>query len=105
MDLDVEGRGLGGGAGDGDKGGDGRRWSSRRLRRFKASPKLLESSEDDIESCSEGRERRLVRCVGSQTGLPSKSDSREPLEDDGLERGPFIKNKHLKTLLQLMQTN
>jgi hypothetical protein len=106
MDLDVEGgRGLGGGAGDRDKGGDGRQWSSQRLRRLKATPKLLESGIDCIEACSEGRGRRSVSCVRSQTGLPSKSDSGEALEDDGLERGPFIKNKHLKTLLQLRQTN
>jgi hypothetical protein len=41
----------------------------------------------------------------SQTGLPSKSDSGEELEDGGLEEGPFVKNKHLKVLLQLLQTN
>jgi hypothetical protein len=106
MDLDVEGgRGLGGGAGDGDKGGDGRQWSSPRLRRLKAVPKSLEFGTYDIESCSDGRGRRLVSCMGSQTGLPHKSNSGERLEDDGLEGGPFIKNKHLKTSLQLMQMN
>ena len=32
-------------------------------------------------------------------GLPSKSDSGEGLEDDGLERSPFIKSESLKMIL------
>jgi hypothetical protein len=105
MDLDVEGRGLGGGAGDGDEGGDRRQWSSRRVRRVKANSKLLEFGANDIKSCSEGRGRRSVSCMRSQTGLPSISDSGEGVEDDWLERGPFIKNKQLESLFQLVQMN
>jgi hypothetical protein len=37
--------------------------------------------------------------VQSQAGLASKSDRGEGLEDDGLERGPFIKSESLKMIL------
>jgi hypothetical protein len=49
--------------------GDGDVPPSRDEESWRADSKSLEFSADDIESCSEGRGRRLVSCMRSQAGL------------------------------------